>query len=88
MGEMNMGERLVAFGPALAGAPELGEWRGTSLHRSAISRREQRQGARPSSSARLGRPRSSRAIACEDRNSYAGENDLITSSSFLCKPLR
>ncbi len=25
MGEMNMGERLVAFGPALAGAPKLGE---------------------------------------------------------------
>ena len=25
MGEMNMGERLVAFSPALASAPELGE---------------------------------------------------------------
>ncbi|MGH6811205.1 MAG: hypothetical protein ACREDM_02310 [Methylocella sp.] len=44
MGEMNMGEGLVAFGPVLAGAPVLGE--NASLHRLLIGCREQCHGAR------------------------------------------
>ena len=42
MGQMNMGE-FLAFGPSLAGAPELRE--NASLNRPVIGRREQRRGA-------------------------------------------
>ena len=44
MGQMNMGEGLVALDPKLAGAPKLGE--NASLHRPVISRREQCHDAR------------------------------------------
>jgi hypothetical protein len=43
LGQMNMRKRLLVFGPARAGPPQLGD--NASLHRPVINRREQRQGA-------------------------------------------
>ncbi|MGH6812163.1 MAG: hypothetical protein ACREDM_07385 [Methylocella sp.] len=44
MGEMYMGEGLVALGPPLAGSPKLGD--NEILHRPLIGRREKRHDAR------------------------------------------
>jgi hypothetical protein len=57
MGEMNMGERFLALGPAFAGAPKLGD--NASLDWALIGRLEQRGS---SSSVSLRPPRPSRVI--------------------------
>jgi len=44
MGEMNMGERVVAFGPKLRHPTQLGQK--PHVHRPGVRRREQRRGAR------------------------------------------